>query len=144
MKDKLQHGIFLVAYKKAKFYDDTFPCFTIPCLTGECTQTITSYVMLPPEVAGCRRDACDIEPDADKIHISRLLCCMNIISFWATSCWASTLIYYQGMNKEPCWFMHKTPISAPKLASVIMTTEHVKWMQNYVSNMCMVCTLYNI
>lgn len=45
----------------------------------------TSYAMLPPEVAGCRSEALEIEPDADKIHSSRLLCCMNNIIFWPTS-----------------------------------------------------------
>ena len=42
--------------------------------------------MLPPEVAGWLRDALRIEPDADKIHISRILCCRKCMIFWVTSC----------------------------------------------------------
>lgn len=49
-------------------------------------EEFTSYVMLPPEVAGWRRDALEIEPLAERIHISRLLCCMNTIILWETSC----------------------------------------------------------
>ena len=33
--------------------------------------------MFPPEVAGWRRDTFMTEPDADRIHISRVLCCRN-------------------------------------------------------------------
>lgn len=41
--------------------------------------------MLPPDVAGWRRDALEIEPDAERTHISCLLCCMNDIIFWLIS-----------------------------------------------------------
>lgn len=46
----------------------------------------TSYVMLPPEVAGWQREAFEIVPEADRMHISRLLCCIKNIIFWPTSC----------------------------------------------------------
>lgn len=41
--------------------------------------------MLPPNVAGWRKDALEIEPDAERIHNSRLLCCMKNIIFCPTS-----------------------------------------------------------
>lgn len=46
---------------------------------------LTSYVMLPPNVAAWRKDALEIEPDAERIHRSRLLCCMKNIIFCPTS-----------------------------------------------------------
>lgn len=42
--------------------------------------------MLTPAVAGWRKDALEIVPDAERTHSSCLLWFAKIIIFWATSC----------------------------------------------------------
>lgn len=74
---------------------------------------LTSYVMLPPNVAGWCKDALEIEPDAERIHSSRLLCCMKNIIFCPTSYAKQTShrFYESQYIKEDCQNSVSTIIS---------------------------------
>lgn len=47
---------------------------------------MTSYVMVPLDVEGCRRVAVETEPFADNMHTALGPCCANAKSFEPISC----------------------------------------------------------